>query len=131
MREPRTGTVRPEAGEPLNLEIGVARLLWVGTLVGVALLLVGIGLMARAGVDPTAGGYIPFDPARIVGDLTSLRPDGFLWAGIVVLIATPVVRVAGGLLAFTVRGDGRMALVALAILGVIGLSVALAMATEV
>jgi uncharacterized membrane protein len=113
-----------------SVELAIARLLFAGSLAGVALLLVGVLLMAAAGIDPTRGSAPPFDPARLVGDVVALRPEGFLWAGIVVLVATPIARVIGELIAFSLRRDRPMVLVAIAVLGIIGLSVAVAIGTE-
>lgn len=120
--------VVPQSTGPVELAIG--RLLFAGTVFGIGLLLVGVVLMAMSGIDPTRSGSPPFDAGRVVPDLLRARPEGFLWAGIVVLIATPVARVIGELVAFAVRRDRAMALVAMAILGIIGLSVVLAIGTE-
>ena len=120
-------TLPTQAG-PVELAIG--RLLFAGTVFGVGLLLAGVVLMALAGIDPTGRAGARFDAARVVPDLLAARPEGFLWAGIVVLISTPVARVVGELLAFAVGRDRVMALVAVAILGIIGLSVVLAIGTE-
>lgn len=113
-----------------SVELAIGRLLFAGTVLGVGLLLAGVVLMAFAGIDPTGGAGPRFDARRVVPDLLAARPEGFLWAGIVVLIATPVARVVGELIAFALRRDRVMALVAVAILGIIGLSVVLAIGTE-
>ena len=108
----------------------IARLLFVGALVGVALLVVGVALMAVRGVSPTSATWPPFDPGRLFTDIVALRPEGYLWAGIVVLIATPVAQVVAELTAFLLRGERLMAAVAAAILGIIALSVALAVGVD-
>lgn len=112
------------------MEARIGRLLFVGTVVGVALLLIGVVLMGAHGIDPSRGSYAAFDVTRVLPDLLAGRPEGFLWAGIMVVIATPVARVLGELSAFLMRRDGPMAVVAFAILGIIGLSVALAIVLE-
>jgi uncharacterized membrane protein len=113
-----------------DIEAVIARLLYAGTVTGVALLAVGVVLMAANGVSPESTTFPAFDPATLVADLVAMRPEGWLWAGIVVLIATPIARVIGELITFAVRGDRLMAGVALAILGVIALSVAIALVVE-
>jgi uncharacterized membrane protein len=128
---PRTTGPADVAPQPAGtVELAIGRLLFAGTVFGVALLLVGVVLMALANIDPARSVSPQFDVARIAPDLLAARPEGFLWAGIAVLIATPVARVVGELVAFAVRRDRTMALVALAILGIIGLSVVLAIGTE-
>jgi uncharacterized membrane protein len=111
-------------------ERAIARVLFVGTLVGVGLLAVGVALMLVAGISPTSDAWPPFDAGRLPADVAAARPEGFLWAGIVILIATPIVQVLAELAAFALRRERLMALVAVAILAIIGLSVALATGTE-
>jgi uncharacterized membrane protein len=115
---------------PQDVELVIARLLLAGTIVGVVLLAIGVALMITNGVDPESATFPAFDPGTIVADMAALRPEGFLWAGIVILIATPIARVVGELITFATRGDRAMALVALATLGVVSLSVIVARLLE-
>ena len=121
------------AGQPStatdHLDRTIARLLTAGTYLSVALLATGVVLMAVAGISPRAGGPA-FDPSRLAGDLVALRPEGFLWLGLVAAIATPSARVAASLLGYLRRGERTMAAVSLLILGVIALSLLLATITE-
>lgn len=113
-----------------RLETRIARLLSVGALVAVALLTIGIVLMATNGISPDVAAYPTFDPATVVADLLSLEPAGFLWAGLIVVVATPVVRVVGEIIAFSIRRDRPMALVAVGTLAVIVVSIVTALAAE-
>jgi uncharacterized membrane protein len=108
-----------------RLELRIARLLILGTYLGVALLAVGILLMLASGTDPLATPSAPFVPASIPGDVLALRATGFLWAGILVLMALPVTRVAIAAAAFARAGDRRMAAIAVAVLVVLAISVVL------
>jgi uncharacterized membrane protein len=87
-----------------------------------------VGLLA-AGRSPLEGGP-PLDLGHIADDIAGLRPAGFLWLGLLAAIATPVARVAVALAGFARIGERGMAVVALLILGVIALSVGLAIGTE-
>ena len=107
------------------LEGAIGRLLLLGALVGVVFLLVGVALMVATGISPTSGTARGFDASRLVPDILAGHAEGFLWTGIVILIATPIARVAGQLLLFTSRRDARMAGVAIAILAIVGLGVVL------
>ena len=107
------------------LEAAIGRLLLLGALVGVASLLVGVGLMVAGGISPTSDSASGFDAGRVGPDIVAGRPEGFLWTGIVILIATPIARVAGELLAFAWQRDTRMAGLAAAILAVVALGVVL------
>jgi uncharacterized membrane protein len=129
-REQGSGVGEPADAQALGVEDTIARLLIAGTLVGVAALAVGVVLMAAQGISPTSETYPAFDAGRLLPDLVALRAEGFLWAGIVVLVATPVARVIGELVSFAVRRDRLMVGVSAAILGIIVLSVALAIEAE-
>lgn len=115
--------------EAARFERRLGRLLIVVTWVAVVLLAIGTGLLLLAGISPLAGGP-PFDPAQLVADLVALEPAGFLWLGILVVIATPLSRVAGAAVGFTKRGEPLMAVISLAILGVIAISILAAQVTR-
>ncbi len=62
--------------------------------------------------------------------MVALRPAGFLWLGLVAVVATPAARVAASLVGFARRGERTMVVVASLILAVIVISVALAKGLE-
>jgi uncharacterized membrane protein len=126
-----TGLSRPhpQAAPAATLELSIARLLTVGTYASVAFLLVGVLLMLTGGVGPRSGGPA-FDPANLVPDLVALRPEGFIWLGLVVVVATPAARVFAALLGYARQRDRVMVTVAALILAVIALSVTLARTLE-
>ena len=113
-----------------RIEERIARGLSIGAVVAVTLLVIGLVLMVATGVTPDAAAYPSFEPSRLIGDVLALRPEGFLWAGILVVIATPVLRVVAELIGFAARRDREMALTAAAILVVIAVSVLTALATD-
>jgi uncharacterized membrane protein len=121
-------------GEPVDtagvrLERSIARLLTIGTYLSIALLAIGFVLMLATGVSPLAG-TPAFDPASIPADLLALRPLGYLWLGLIVIVATPSARVVASLIGYARSGERRMVYVSIAILVVIGLSVTLATGLE-
>jgi uncharacterized membrane protein len=113
----------------LGLERTIARLLSIGTYIAIALLLVGLALMLAHGIEPLSGGPA-FDLGRLVADVTGLQPAGFIWLGLIVVIATPSARVLASLIGYARRGERAMAVVAALILVVIAISVALAKGLE-
>ena len=115
-----------QAGGEFEHRLG--RLLIGATYAAVGLLTIGVALLLLAGISPLAGGP-PFDPAQLVPDLLALEPSGFLWLGILVVIATPLSRVVGAAAGFIQRGERLMAVVSLAILGVVAISILTALAT--
>jgi len=118
-----------EQTRPPGLERSIARLLTVGTYSSIALLAIGVVLMAANGIGPLSGGPV-LDVTTLVPDLLALRPAGFLWLGLVVVVATPAARVLASLVGYLRRGERTMAIVAALILVVIALSVALASGLE-
>jgi uncharacterized membrane protein len=101
-----------------SLEDAIARLLSVGTYASVVVLLIGTLLLLAEGRSPLDLGPV-FDPATIVADVVSLRSAGFLWLGILGLVATPSARVVAALVGYARRGDTRMAGVAALIIVVL------------
>jgi uncharacterized membrane protein len=117
-----------EPGPP-GLEQSIARLLSVGTYASIGLLAVGVVLMATNTIAPLSGGPA-FDLTRLVPDLAAFRPAGFIWLGLLAVIATPTARVAASLIGYARRGERAMVLIAALILLVIAASVALAQVLE-
>jgi uncharacterized membrane protein len=122
-------TAAPDRAPSADLERSIARLLTVGTYGSVGLLAIGAVLMFGYRIDPL-GGAPPFDPGLIADDILHLRPSGFMWLGLIAVLATPSARVAAALVAFLRTGQRAMALVAFLILVVIALSVAVSGGTE-
>ena len=111
-------TADPQRGLPADLNHAIARLLTFGTYVSVALLGVGAVLMFARRIAPLAGGP-PFQPELVLDDVVHLRAAGFMWLGLL-----------AAMVGFLRRGERTMAIVAVLILAVIGLSVVLAQGLE-
>ncbi len=113
----------------MSLEASIARLLRLGVYLSIALLVAGVVALLVAGISPLAGAP-RFDPTAIPADLVDLRPDGLLWLGLLVLVATPSVRVLAALVGYLRSNEPRMAAISLLILVVIAASIALALIVE-
>ncbi len=107
-----------------RLEAGVARLLRFGTYTAIALIAIGVILMLATGRSPLDVAP-PFDPARVIADLLAARPAGFLWSGLLVVLATPAARVVLAAVGYARAGDRAMAAIAILVLVVIAAGVAL------
>ena len=131
MSLPPTTPTRTRADAALAIESTIARLLVLGIYLAMALVLIGVVGMLLAGVDPLAHGTPPgFDLGRVPGDILALRPEGFLWAGLVMVVALPVGRVVVAGVGFLGARDRRLALVSLGVLFVVLASVAAALLLE-
>lgn len=115
--------VEANSGGILALDLTVARLLSAGTIIAVAILAVGVVGMAVTGRSPLDRPFPLLDLARLPADLLALRPEGFLWLGLMAVIATPLSRVVVSLVGYVRQAERTMTWISLAILGVIALSV--------
>jgi uncharacterized membrane protein len=117
-----TAEVAPTSGADVawRLETTISRLLVAGTYLAMGLILVGVLLMLAAGVDPLAhGGVPPFELSAIPAEIAAGNPLGFLWLGLVAVLALPLGRVTVAGLGFLAARDMRLALVSLAVLLVV------------
>lgn len=114
---------------PRHLEASIGRLLTIGTYVSVGLIAIGTVLLIGSGRSPLDAAPA-LDPARLASDLGGLQPTGFLWLGILGVVATPAARVAAALVGFARSGERRMVLVAGLILIVIAFGVAVGTAAS-
>jgi uncharacterized membrane protein len=106
-------------------EFRIGRLMIGMTYASVAVLVIGVALMVAAGISPLSGGPA-FDASQLVAELTSISPVGFLWLGLVIVIATPIVRVIGAAISYGLAGQWIMVAIAIGILVVIVAGVAIA-----
>jgi uncharacterized membrane protein len=117
-----------QARTAAGLESALARVLQVGTYAAIALVTVGVILFIGSGGSPLDPGP-PFRIESLVADLGAGRPAAFLWLGILGIVVTPGLRVAGALVGFARRGERGMALVAAGILVVVALGVVAGLVT--
>ena len=110
----------PHVMEPI--ERMVSRVLKVGIALAVALMALGI-VLSVFDQEGIPSHVVPLaDLPSLLGDLD---PAAFLSLGLIVLIATPFVRVVGSIIAFARERDRRYVLVTSVVLAVMCLSVVL------
>lgn len=108
----------------------IGRVLIGMTYLSVALLVTGAALLLAAGISPTSGGP-GLDLPSIGSALLSLDPAGFLWLGLLVVIATPISRVVLAAAGYARREDWPMVAIALGILAIIAIGLVTAGAATV
>ena len=104
------------------IERMVSRVLVVGIAIAVVLMAVGLAL-GIADAEGLPSHVVPL--ADLPEALGSLDPAAYLSLGIIALIATPFVRVAGSIVAFARERDRRYVLVTALVLAVMCVSVVL------
>jgi uncharacterized membrane protein len=108
------------AREKRNLEALIHKVVSFGLVLSVVLLLTGLLLDLVLQRDvPTA---VP-EFSEVMERVFQLRPSGFLALGLLVLIATPILRVIGSVIAFLYEGDWRYAGITFLVLCIVILSV--------
>jgi uncharacterized membrane protein len=108
------------AKEQKSLDQTIHGLLIVGLAISVTLMLVGLflDLIFRRVIPTTIT-----NPREVFSRVISIRPSGFLSLGLLVLIATPVVRVIGSFIAFVYERDWRYAGITFVVMVVVLLSI--------
>jgi uncharacterized membrane protein len=107
----------------------VGRLMIAMTYVAVVLLAIGVILMIVNGISPLVGGPA-FEAGVVLEELRAGVPTGFIWLGLVVVIATPIVRVAVSSVGFAREGQWRMVGVGLGILAIIAVGILTSLVLE-
>ena len=105
------------------LEARIGRLLVAVTYVSVGLILIGVLLMIAQGISPLDAAP-PFDLREIPSQMLALQATGFLWAGLVLVLATPISRVVVAAWGYARRGDRLMVAISIAVLLVIAIGIA-------
>jgi uncharacterized membrane protein len=111
-----TAAEKKEAREKRDLDQVIHRMLIVGLAVSTVLMLIGIALEIIRRTDlPT----VEPDFSQVFARVVALRPSGFLALGLLVLLATPVLRVVGSIIAFAYERDWRFAGITFVVLMVV------------
>ncbi len=114
---------------PHGFDSTIGRLMIAMTYISVGLLLVGVVLMLVNGISPLDQAPV-FDPSLIWAELRAGMPVGFLWLGLIVVIATPIVRVAVSAVGYARQGQWRMVGVGTGILLVIAVGIVTSIVVE-
>ena len=102
----------------------VSGVLIVGVVTSAALIAVGFGASLAVGWDGSLRGLpvtvaAPTDFSAVGSALLELRPIALAQAGLLVLLATPVLRVLTSVVAFALEGDHLYAAITLAVLAIL------------
>lgn len=108
----------------------IGRLLIAITYVSVGLLTIGVGLLLWTGISPVSGGP-GLDLSAIASELVALDPAGFLWLGLLVVVAAPISRVVIAAVVYLRADDWPMVAVSVGILAIIAIGIATAGAATV
>lgn len=131
MTTPAGAQGTPVSDAAFAIEATIARVLVAGTYTAIGLVLVGVIGMLRTGVDPLEhGAPPPFDLSSIPAEIMAGNPLGFLWLGLVLVLALPIGRVIVAGVGFLAARDIRLALISLAVLLVVVGSILAAVGLE-
>ncbi|MGH2458996.1 MAG: DUF1634 domain-containing protein [Chloroflexota bacterium] len=106
-----------------HIEFIVSNVLRYGVLLSFVIILIGsVMLFIQGGQAATVrlvGAPNPHSPGQVISDLLQLQPKAVIDFGLMLLIATPVMRVAVSVIAFLVEEDVIYTLVTLFVLAVL------------
>jgi hypothetical protein len=122
--------LQPPRDRPDPVVDAVGAVLSRGTWLIIGLVGLGTIMMLAAGRPLLEFPGPPFDPLELIVDLFSLRPEGFLWLGLLLTVALPTARTLVAFWGFLRQGDRRASLVAGGVLGLLALSVLVALVTR-
>lgn len=121
-----TGPARPAPGaEPVSehierVEIVVGHLLRYGVALAAVIMAAGmVLLLMRWGTAPHQSVPVPTSVSAVLRGLLYLDPTALIDVGLVVLILTPVLRVAASLVAFAIERDRAYTFITLIVLSVL------------
>jgi uncharacterized membrane protein len=98
----------PHAEQPHHLvvmEILISRVLEVGVLTSACVVALGLVLFLVEGHSGYPGDTFPTTLSGVVAGVAARRPYAIIAAGLLLLILTPVIRVAAGIFAFLLEHD--------------------------
>ncbi len=111
-----TAAEKKEAREQRDLNQVIHSMLIVGLAISTILMLMGLALEIIRRQDlPT----VEPDFSQVFARVVALRPSGFLALGLLTLIATPVLRVVGSIIAFAYERDWRFVVITFVVLMVV------------
>ncbi len=109
-------TVDPRVENDVSASVAISRTLFVGLLVSIAIMLLGLALVAGEGKN-AATHVVPLD--RVIPDLLHGSRPAVLDSGILVLFATPLVGVVVAFVQFVRRRDAEFSLITVLLLVVL------------
>lgn len=94
---------------PSGMTKSIGWILQIGVILSAAIILLGIVLLPTrpGGLSPERVLAFPQTLGQVAAGLLILRPQAIITLGLLLLIATPIVRVATSIIAFALEGDRR------------------------
>ena len=106
-----------------QLDRQIGRILRYGVLVAASFMVIGLALTWQEHLPISLHCHaLPRQFVTIVSDVYHCRPDGFLLAGLLLLILTPILRVITSLIAFARQRDWQYVIITFIVLIILGLA---------
>lgn len=105
-----------------DMEVVLSRSLQVGVLLSAAVICAGLAMFLVTGSGGYPGGGFPTSPAAVLRGAVAGKPYAVILAGLMLLIATPVFRVAVSIVEFAREKDHAFVVITAAVLGILILS---------
>jgi uncharacterized membrane protein len=121
LSSPNSPSISNGATQNKALTTAISRILQIGVILSSAMIVAGLVLMllqVRA-MTPHYLQAFPHTPEQVWIGLLSLQPQAVIASGLLLLIATPVLRVVVSIIAFNSEHDRRYAFIALILLAIL------------
>ncbi|MBB3131629.1 putative membrane protein [Paenibacillus rhizosphaerae] len=105
MSEPKEQRRERQEKDILEVELAVSRWLRVGVVLSAAVIIAGLVLFFIQGSSGYPGSSYPHNLPDIMSGIASFKPYAVITAGLILLILTPVLRVAISIWVFVREGD--------------------------
>lgn len=116
--------IQPPTNRERNKNFATTSIGWIlqsGVLLSAAVIILGILLLPLrpGGLSPERVLAFPATISQVVAGLLILRPQAIITLGLLLLIATPVIRVAASILVFAVERDRKFVVITLIVLAIL------------
>ena len=120
-RPQELSSLHSQRKEDILLITAISRILQIGVLCSAIMIIVGLLLLLLqiGAAVPLHLQAFPHTPVQVWNGLLDLQPQAIIAAGLLFLIATPVLRVIVSIFAFNREHDRRYALIALILLAIL------------
>ena len=108
-------------------ERAIAIVLRYGSLISTVIMAVGLGLALVAGRTHALAPYERVDLSLLLGNLVRFDPPAITALGLLLLLLTPIFRIVVAAISFALERDLKYFLISLGVLGVVLISIRLAM----
>jgi uncharacterized membrane protein len=105
--------------ENVGLTVVVSRVLQIGVILSSIIIGFGMLLSFLHSGSQQINVQLPFTPTQIISGVLALQPEAVIFLGLIILIATPVIRVAISIVSFAFEHDRTFVVISSIVLAIL------------